>query len=253
MNNACPSCGAVYAVTPKDVGRKLRCKKCQTALAVTDAGLVVDTPTATARPAPEPVAAAVADDFETGDEVVTTRGKKGRKFTGPRGPGLGELLGKAGGLATVLFGIGAFLVIVYLFMPIIGQAAIQRVEAGKDKLEQERDAKLKKLIPKGKKPQDLTSDEQKKIAEDREKIVKDYAERISEAEDDARSERTSNKRAVWFERYGMMFGFLFVMIGSIMYMMPEQPPIKRIVGAIVITAQMVLVFIAFLIRGVAIG
>ena len=48
MNSACPTCGAVYAVTPKDVGRKLKCKKCKTALAVTDAGLVVDTPSASA-------------------------------------------------------------------------------------------------------------------------------------------------------------------------------------------------------------
>ena len=48
MNSACPTCGAVYAVTPKDVGRKLKCKKCHTALAVTDAGLVVDTPSASA-------------------------------------------------------------------------------------------------------------------------------------------------------------------------------------------------------------
>jgi predicted Zn finger-like uncharacterized protein len=249
MNSACPTCGAVYAVTTRDVGRKLRCKKCSTALAVTDAGLVVDTPSASAPPVP----AAVVDDFDAGDEVVSTKGKKGKKYSGPSGPGLGERLAKVGGVPTILFGVGAFLVIVYLFMPIIGQAAIQRAEAGREKLEQERDAKIKKLIPKGKTREELTGDELTKFQEESAKITKEYATQISEAEDDARAERTSNKRAVWFERYGMMFGFLLVMVGSLLYMMPDQPPVKRIVGAVVITAQMVLVFISFLIRGAVIG
>ena len=38
MNNACPSCGAVYAVTAKDIGRKIKCKKCSSALRVDDTG-----------------------------------------------------------------------------------------------------------------------------------------------------------------------------------------------------------------------
>jgi predicted Zn finger-like uncharacterized protein len=249
MNSACPTCGAVYAVTPKDVGRKLKCKKCQTALAVTDAGLVVDTPSASA----PVVVAAAADDFDTGGDLISAKGKKVKKFAGPPGPSLGERLAKIGGVPTVLFGIGAFLVIVYLFMPIIGQAAIQRAEAAREKLEQERDSKIKKLLPKGKKETDLTGDELKKFQEDRDKIMKDYETLLQEADDDAKSERTSNKRSVWFERYGMMFGFLFVMIGSLLYMMPEQPTIKRVVGAVVITAQMVLVFLSFLIRGAVIG
>src|SRR5581483_814328 len=148
---------------------------------------------------------------------------------------------------------GAFLVIVFMFMPIIGQAAILRADAGKQKLEQERDDKIKRLLPKGKRVPDLTTDEKKKFDEDSDKIRKDYEKQIETAEDDARAERTSNQRAVWFERYGMMFGFLFVMVGSIMYMMPDQPQIKRVVGAIILTAQLVLVFIAFIIRGAAAG
>jgi predicted Zn finger-like uncharacterized protein len=39
MNNACPECGAVYAVAEKDIGRRIACKKCSTTLVVTADGL----------------------------------------------------------------------------------------------------------------------------------------------------------------------------------------------------------------------
>ena len=42
MNNNCPSCGALYNVASKDIGRRLKCKKCNSALTVTDAGLEMD-------------------------------------------------------------------------------------------------------------------------------------------------------------------------------------------------------------------
>ena len=42
MNNACPECGAVYAVAEKDIGRRIACKKCHSALVVADEGLVLD-------------------------------------------------------------------------------------------------------------------------------------------------------------------------------------------------------------------
>ena len=67
--------------------------------------------------------AAVVDDFDTGgDEVVSTRGKKAKKFSGPKGPGLGERIAQIGGIPTILFGIGTFLVIWFTFMTPIGEA-----------------------------------------------------------------------------------------------------------------------------------
>jgi predicted Zn finger-like uncharacterized protein len=258
MNNACPSCGAIYNVAAKDIGRRIKCKKCQTALIVTESGLEADQPAASPPPPPAAAAAPAFEDVAADDddeEVAPPRkgkGKdRGRRYAGPAGPSLGERLAQVGGIPTIVMGFGAFLVIVFLFMPIIGQAAIQRAEALKSKLEQEQGAKVKKLTPVGKK--DITPDDLKKIQDDTEKIRKDYEKQISDAEDDARAERTSNQRAVWFERYGMMFGFLFVMVAALMYMMPDQPPIKRVVGAIILTAQLVLVFIAFIIRGAATG
>ncbi|MCE9529741.1 MAG: zinc-ribbon domain-containing protein [Planctomycetes bacterium] len=43
MNNACPECGAVYAIMKKDAGRRIACKKCSTLLVIDeDKGLIKD-------------------------------------------------------------------------------------------------------------------------------------------------------------------------------------------------------------------
>src|SRR5580692_8446560 len=113
MNNACPNCGAVYAVTARDIGRKLKCKKCSSALIVTDAGLVLDGPVAAApQSTARPVAMDIDDeDAGEGEEVViVSKGKKGKSRQGRGGSGLGELLAKVGGISTMLFAFGVFLV-----------------------------------------------------------------------------------------------------------------------------------------------
>jgi predicted Zn finger-like uncharacterized protein len=238
MNSACPTCGAVYAVTPKDVGRKLRCKKCKTSLAVIDTGLVVDTPSASA-PA---MVATPADDFDTGGEVVATRGKKGRRASGPPGPGVGEVVARIGGLPTILFGLGTFLVIWFTFMEPIGQAANRRAEAGIDKLKLERDQKIKKLLPKGKKQDELNEDERKKFQDDSKKITDDYEKQMETAQDDVADTRISNQRSLWFDKYGQLFGFVFLAFGSIGYLRTEQPLVMKIVAAVVLGLMLLMIF-----------
>jgi predicted Zn finger-like uncharacterized protein len=241
MNNMCPSCGAIYNVAAKDIGRRIKCKKCGTALEVRETGLAIEDANAPLLVPPRP-------DLDPDDdfEEEPPRRKRDRDR---RSSGLGfnpvALFAKIGGISTILFGFGAFLVIVFLFMPIIGTAGVERVAAAKEKLEQERDSKIKRLIPKGKRLEELTSDEQKKYSEDAEKIRKDYEKQIGEAEDDARYERISNKRSRWIEMYGMMFGFLFLMVGCIGYMVPEQSLMRRILGTVVLGVQMIIIFIIF--------
>jgi predicted Zn finger-like uncharacterized protein len=238
MNSTCPTCGAVYAVTPKDVGRRLKCKKCKTALAVTDAGLVVDTPSASA-PA---IVATPADDFDTGGEVVSTRGKKARRFSGPSGPGVGELVARIGGIPTILFGIGTFLVIWFTFMEPIGHAASRRADAAVDKLKLEREQKIKKLLPKGKKEHELGEDERKKFQEDSKKISDDYEKQMETAQEDAANTRISNVRSIWFDKYGQLFGFVFLAFGSIGYLRTEQPLVMKIVAAVVLGLMLLMIF-----------
>src|SRR5436853_399181 len=123
MNTACPSCGAIYAVAAKDIGRKIKCKKCGTALKVDDSGLVLDTPTGGAPPIPAtPAAATPADDFDTGDDDRGAKKKSKRdrdrdRDDRPRGPGFGEFIQKVGGWPTVLFGFGVFFTLYFFFQP----------------------------------------------------------------------------------------------------------------------------------------
>jgi predicted Zn finger-like uncharacterized protein len=249
VNTSCPTCGAVYNVAAKDIGRKLKCKKCSTALKVTDEGLEVDAGTGSSAPVsdpkPAPAPAAVAD--EEADEDEAPRKKKGKDrdekpaYRGPRTNPIEAI----GGIPTVLFGFGVFLVIVFTSFPIIGASGSKRATAYVDKLKLEQASKIKNLIPKNKKPGDLTSDDMKKIEDESKKINDDYEKQIIEAQLDAERTKISNIRDEWMEMYGLMFGFLFVAFGCIGYLRTEQPLTLRIVAAVVLGAMMLIMFSKF--------
>ncbi|QDU19287.1 MJ0042-type zinc finger domain-containing protein [Urbifossiella limnaea] len=235
MNNTCPTCGAVYNVAAKDIGRRIRCKKCQTGLTVTDAGLALDEPpppTASGpRPPPPPRPVEEMDDLDDRPRRPPARG--GMAFDPLK------VFNDFGGVASLLFGFGAFLVIVFLFQPIIGNAAVSRAEGTRERMDLEWSAQERKLRKDGKSQPDIDAA--------REKFDKDHDRlRVEEA---AAYERVSTKRARWFEMYGMMFGFLFLMAGSLGYMMPGQTTVRRILGTVVLGAQMLIIFLVFGVGG----
>jgi predicted Zn finger-like uncharacterized protein len=233
VNNTCPTCGAVYNVTSRDVGRRIRCKKCQTGLTVTDAGLALDDPApvaAPSRPAPPP-----ESDFDDVDDRPRRRSARGGA-----GFDVMKVFKDFGGVPTLLFGFGAFLVIVFLFQPIIGNAAVSRAEGTRERMDLEWAGILRKMQKdKNKTPEDIESAREKFFKEnDRDR-----------AEDNIGYERVSSKRSRWFEMYGMMFGFLFLMAGSIGYMTPDQTTVRRILGTVVLGAQMLIIFLVFGVGG----
>jgi predicted Zn finger-like uncharacterized protein len=178
MNNTCPSCGAVYNVAGKDVGRRIKCKKCGTALTVTEAGLEVD---AEAAPAPAPSFPAVDDRYDEEESPSRDR-DRGRKDRGRSrgGPGfdLGQALKAIGGLSTILFGIGAFLVIVFFFQPYISTAAVKRASGGTERFEQEQVLKLRTLEP----DKDKIDDERVKIKEEEAALDEENAKALATEE-----------------------------------------------------------------------
>jgi predicted Zn finger-like uncharacterized protein len=233
MNNACPSCGAVYAVSVRDVGRKLKCKKCSTALSVTDAGLVSDTPSATL----------AADDFTTkyDSSAFQTKTRRSRIDSS-------KLILAIGGLPTLLFGIGLFLVIVFYFMPRISEASVNRAKARLDRIELEAKQKLRKDLKEQEEIDKLTTEAQqeyfKNLEKRRKEIAKELKPQKDEANDDIAYAEIDRKRSEWWDRYGLMFGFLFLSFGCLGYIRTEQNLLVKIVGAAILILMMLFVFVS---------
>ena len=242
MNNTCPSCGAVYNVAAKDIGRRIRCKKCATGLTVTAAGLEIDDPTAAPAPSRAP---APPHDFDDEDDAPPPRRSRDRddRPRPARGGGFKldplQIFKDVGGVPTLLFGFGAFLVIVFLFQPIIGSAAVSRAQGASERIDLEWKTQERKLRKDKKTEED--------IGTAREKFYKDNDK--DRAEENVGYEVISTKRSRWFEMYGMMFGFLFLMAGCLGYMMPEQTTVRRILGTVVLGAQILIIFLVFAAAG----
>ena len=111
-----------------------------------------------------------------------------------------------------------------------------------DKLSNEMKVKQDALVPKNKKPNDWTDAERTKMREDQEKIAEDYAKKINDAKLDAEGTKISNRRDVWLETYGLMFGFIFVAFGCLGYLRSDQPLTLRIVAAVILGAMMLIMF-----------
>lgn len=236
MNDTCPECGALYNVSSRDIGRKLRCKKCSSSLTVTEAGLVIDDGKAdadgAARPAPDESA------------EPTPKKRREKEAREPRAPRPNPLL-MIGGVPTLLFGLGVFFVIVFTAFPIIGRAGTDRAAAYAERLQNDQEQEILALVPKDKKPADFSDAEKKNMEEKRPKIEAKYERQIAEAKLDAKRTELANRRDVWMEKWGLMFGFILLAFGCIGYLRTEQALILRIVAATVLTFMLMILFMLF--------
>jgi predicted Zn finger-like uncharacterized protein len=249
MNQNCPSCGALYNVADKDVGRRLKCKKCNAALKVTDKGLEEDRGTTNdSKPVPIPAADRDDRDRADGDRADEPSPRKRKRDRDERtGPGLfTQLVTQIGGISTILFGLGVFFVILFTFMTEIGAAATVRADAAKKKLEAEKALELRDLLPKGKTDETQLNADERKVYDNKKKDVENrYDPPIARADDEAKLTRANNDRAVWMERYGLMFGFMFVAFGCVGYLRTAQPLVLQIVAAVILSFMMMVVFFSF--------
>jgi hypothetical protein len=130
MNNACPECGAIYAVAEKDVGRRISCKKCNASLIVTEQGLEHDGPDAASskkQDAPE------RDRERSRDRDDSNRRRRNRDDDAddrprkPKGPGFGEIMKKIKSVADIptwLYGIGLLVTIYSFHTPLLDSATV---------------------------------------------------------------------------------------------------------------------------------
>lgn len=250
MNNACPECGAVYAVAEKDIGRRISCKKCSTALIVAEEGLRRDDSKAAVPPKKDDTAERERirerdedDDWSSrrksrDDDDDRSSRRRGRDDDDDRGrdrparkrtgPGAGEMLSKlkkAADVATWLYGIGLFLTVYSFFSSRIDEAkeASRRgalIEEGIDMESYRRSINEK---PDGKPP---TEDERKKLEEKE----KDWKKRQNSLNDDVKYAQAGLLRGAWWTVMFRMLGFFLLAFGSIGFLSSEQSQFKRILG-----------------------
>src|SRR5260370_15859198 len=218
MNANCPNCGAVYTISPQHVGRQVTCRKCSSALVIAADGLHL---------ADVPEAALVDDEADEANEEIPVRQARKRPRTHGDPGGLASILGESVDIPTLLFGAGAFFVILFLFFPLIDQAKVNRRQAAMtegERRERRRDQEFNEKKNKDDKDEEL----RKKQREAWEKEKKSLQEDIDDAQ-------TSVLRAPYWYRWGMMFGFLLLAGAWLGYMSPNQPtirpPTRRIITA----------------------
>ena len=232
MNNACPECGAVYAVAEKDIGRRIACKKCLTALIVADEGLkreddAGDVPRRRERNPDE-------DDRGSKRSEPDEEEPVGRKSRGNRkarsGPGAGELLNKLKSLADVatwLYAFGLLLTIYSFYTPQIDQAKIASREgdlqqAAVEDAQDERDINQRN----DGKPSDGDR-------EARKKRKKEYDDKDHPRMSDKKSlAEASSKQASWWNIMYRLIGFAVLAFGSIMYLTGDHDKMRRILGGV---------------------
>jgi hypothetical protein len=252
MINLCPQrgCDAVYNLGPADVGRTFACKKCGTPLVVEADGLRIA----------YPQAEVVDDPPDDPPRLARARSAPARQETSSM-PATTPERTVLSILFTWLFALGTLLVVLFLFLPLLDLTRIQGkravITAGDRK--QQRlddrlrsrdkdlfrlpDAKDKNADRKG--PTEKELERRKEDKEAWEAKKKDLEDETSEAETAARK---SNYAYTW----GMLIGFLILAVASVGFLSPSQPGVRRVVGAIVLAAQVLLVFLVFLMRSTVI-
>jgi lipopolysaccharide export LptBFGC system permease protein LptF len=233
MNNTCPRCGHVYSVSDRDVGKRLPCKKCRTPLLVDASGIRLDEP-APVPTVPEP--AFVVDD-EPAPIVKPRRAPAARAA----GEDLLEALISPYALPTYVMAFGAFLVIVFLFFPLLDQAKVTSRQADISAGDA-REARLQRQHDEKKDKTQADEDARKKAKEN-------WLKERANLEDDVTDARVSAQKWQYWYLWGQLFGFLLTALAALAYMAPKMPAARRVVGAIVFVAVVLLVFVRLLILG----
>ena len=241
MNNMCPACGVIYNVADKDVGRRLRCKKCSAGLKVTDLGLELDSAAGPAPPEAKPLPMGDVGSDETADDVAP--GSKRKKSARGSALDLLALLAPIGGFPGFLFCIGVFFVLVCTYMTVLSRASNDRAAEAENKLKLERDIKIRKLLPKGKTDaSQLEGNDLAKYNEERKKIEDDYVIPLKEANEEKQLTEIGNKRLKLYEGYGQLFGFILVAFSCLGFLLSQSALILRIVAGIILTAMVMGLF-----------
>jgi len=219
MQNICPNpgCGAQYNLSPQHVGRQFACRKCGILLSVDAEGLkLAEGAASSVAPAPLPPQPAPAP----------LRSELGAHMLGAMNLDV----------FTWVFGAGAMLVIVFAFFPLLDQFHADRLDA-KIKIEQNKQNQADNAAIRKNNPSEIDA-----RAKERKRWIEETKPKMEEDRAAQQNEAQLNR---WRDGWGMLIGFLLLGVASIAWLNPRQPPIKRVVGAIVICAEILLLFIRY--------
>lgn len=263
MRNACPTCQTVYAVTPADVGRRIVCTRCNAALVIDEDGFRITDGSGGSKAVPPPrpperkkgppppkapppkdddtADADPPDDEDTIDSTEVRRIRRSSRRERDESEPEPSPVRRYGLLTfvdvpTAVFAVGVVAVLWFLFMPLIGTAKHRWYTARIEDEQLAHDKEVKRLRDTGK-------------AESVPKLEEEWRKRKEKLEQDVQWVQINNRQSEYWDRYGMLAGFILTAIGSIGLLMTHQPTVKKIVGAVVVCAMMILVFVSFAWKG----
>jgi hypothetical protein len=220
VNKNCPVCGTSFNVGPRDEGKQFPCFKCNTPLTVTRDGIQAPG-VGTAASGPMPVAVLPLGSESPPPRILSNGQSWWRRHDGP----------------TWLFGLGAFFVILFLFLPLIDYSKKNRARGALD-LGNQREKRRDEEYKKNKNP----SSREKA---DREEEQKDWDKERTRLEAEHSDAGAKAAMSEYWYTWGMMFGFLLLGGAALGYLDPAQPPIRRVVGAVVLVGEVLLIFLRY--------
>jgi hypothetical protein len=143
-------------------------------------------------------------------------------------------------LATIIFGLGLLLLLLFFFLPLIDHARLVTYRAtltsGEQRaVRQERDWKNQNDVDEGQ----------------RQRTREAWTKEKARLEGQIEEATINNARALSLYHYGLFAGSLLLAIASLAYLRPSQSTVRRVLGAIVLTAQIVIVLLTLLVEAVA--
>jgi hypothetical protein len=243
-----PDCDASHNVLDSHIGRRFTCKKCGSLLVVEEDGLRL-----------EDAAVVEPDEPRESSGGGTYRARSVRRQNSPAdglspfNRSLGAVIGPT---CTTLLGIGTVFIIVFLFFPLIDQAKIARrtalIEEGDLRLKRQSGDFNQKGV--GQPPFDKMKGgamDDAAIKQERRRLETEKWERDKvPLQQDVDEAKVSFRRSLYWYHWGTLFGFLILAVAALGYLHPSQSTIRRTIGAVVITGEVVLAFVAFAITSI---
>jgi hypothetical protein len=235
MLHLCPQvgCSGTFQLTEDDVGSTRTCSKCRATVRLTPSGLVVER--AGAVPGVVQASSPPASPSAVSDAPLETFAMTSSSSDSPMNR-----------LTIILFGFGSVIVILFLFLPLIDHLQIARRQAeisgGERRINREERARSQG----GAEGKDGKGADPEKQRKDRE-AWETRKQELEKTIDELRT-ATATKQLVY--TWGMLVGFVLLAIASIGFLRAPQIRSRHIVGGIVITAEILLIFVVYLARSV---